>query len=89
MFYSLHVSIFIVDCLLFIFQIGNRTFGDVLCILSFPDGSRVRSCECGRIHEGVIPFLSPRVSDPANARSYDVQSVRLQVVQSSVHLFFC
>ena len=35
---------------------------------------------------GVIPFHFP-TCDPANTLRNDVQSVRLQVVQSSVHLF--
>ncbi len=44
-----------------------------------PDVPRVRSCGCGRIHESVF-CVSAQSTKP-------VQSVRLQVVQSSVHLF--
>ena len=42
-----------------------------ILFLLYPDVSRVRSCECGRIHEDVIPS-SPHLCDPSNARSYDV-----------------
>ncbi len=34
--------------------------------LLYPDVSRVRSCECGRIHEDVISFLSPPVILPTH-----------------------
>jgi hypothetical protein len=41
-----------------------------LCISPQPRRSpRVRSCECERIHEGVIPFP---ICDPANAQIDDV-----------------